>query len=91
MNIQDVMQGIHHQYGVSEMANYEIEKFVEGLIKQDRSERLILHNVGKRYSEDDMINAAKYGYEYRNDTSFPDKDFDSNCKNNAKQWLTTVK
>jgi len=48
MNIQDVMQGIHRQYGVSEMANYEIEKFVEGLIKKDRSEQLILHNVSNQ-------------------------------------------
>ena len=45
MNIQDEMQKIHHKYGVSEKANYEIEKFVEKLIEDDRSERLILHNV----------------------------------------------
>ncbi len=45
MNIQDEMQNIHHKYGVSEKANYEIEKFVEKLIEDDRAEQLILHNV----------------------------------------------
>jgi|TARA_R110000765_G_C18834450_1_gene597248 hypothetical protein len=50
MNIQDKMQEIHHKYGVSEKANYEIEKFVEKLIENDRAEQLILHNVSKRYA-----------------------------------------
>lgn len=45
MNIQDKMQDIHHKYGVSEKANYEIEKFVEKLIEKDRAEQLILHPV----------------------------------------------
>ena len=45
MNIQDEMQKIHHKYGVSEMANYEIEKFVEKLIEDDRAEQLKLHLV----------------------------------------------
>ena len=30
---------------------------------------------------------AKYGYEYRATTSFPDKNFDDNCKNNFLQHL----
>jgi len=45
MNIQDEIQKIHHKYGVSEKANYEIEKFVEKLIEDDRAEQLILHPV----------------------------------------------
>jgi AMMECR1 domain-containing protein len=49
MNIQDEMQKIHHKYGVSEKANYEIEKFVEKLIEDDRAEQLILHNVSKSF------------------------------------------
>lgn len=39
MNIQDEMQNIHHQYGVSEMANYKIEQFIEQLIKDDRAKQ----------------------------------------------------
>ena len=29
MNIQDELQKIHHQYGTSERANYEIEKLFD--------------------------------------------------------------
>ena len=48
MNIQDKMQEIHHKYGVTEKANYEIQLFVDDLIKKDRVEQLILHGVVKR-------------------------------------------
>jgi hypothetical protein len=48
MNIQDKMQEIHHKYGVSERANYEIQLFVEDLIKQDRAEQLNLSGVSHR-------------------------------------------
>jgi len=34
MNIQDEIQKIHHKYGVSEMANYRIEQFIESLIEE---------------------------------------------------------
>ena len=45
MNIQDKMQEIHHKYGVTEKANYEIQLFIEDLIEKDRAEQLILHGV----------------------------------------------
>lgn len=32
MNIQDEVQKIHHQYGVTEKANYEIEKLFDKAI-----------------------------------------------------------
>ena len=41
----------------------------------------------KLYTEKDMIESAKYGYEYRATTSFPDKNFEDNCKNNFLQHL----
>ena len=47
MNIQDKMQEIHHKFGVTEKANYEIQLFVDDLIKKDRAEQLILHGVSK--------------------------------------------
>ena len=47
MNIKDKMQEIHQKYGVSERANYEIQLFVEDLIKKDRAEQLILSAVVK--------------------------------------------
>jgi len=48
MNIQDKMQEIHHKYGVTEKANYEIQLFVDDLIKKDRAEQLILHGVSQQ-------------------------------------------
>jgi hypothetical protein len=36
MNIQDEVQKIHHQYGTSEMANYEIQKLFDK--QQERNE-----------------------------------------------------
>jgi hypothetical protein len=45
MNIQDEMQKIHHKFGVSEMANYKIEQFIENLIKEDRAKQLTLTDV----------------------------------------------
>ena len=45
MNIQDKMQEIHHKFGVTEKANYEIQLFVDDLIKKDRAEQLILSGV----------------------------------------------
>ena len=44
MNIQDELQKIHHKFGVSEMANYKIEQFIESLVEKDRAEQLILND-----------------------------------------------
>ena len=35
MNIQDEAQKIHHQYGTTEMANYQIEKLFDKKMKED--------------------------------------------------------
>ena len=51
MNIQDEIQKIHHKYGVSEMANYKIQQFVENLIETDRAEQLKLHIVSKSFAK----------------------------------------
>jgi len=45
----------------------------------------------KKYTKEDMIKAAKYGYDFHMTTSFPEKNFEDNCKNNTEQWLTTLK
>ena len=56
MNIQDKMQEIHHKFGVTEKANYEIQLFVDELIKKDRAEQLILHGVSTRsFNELEML------------------------------------
>lgn len=51
MNIQDEVQKIHHQYGTTEKANYEIQKLFD-------------EELNKKYSEEDMINFAFNTYHY---------------------------
>ena len=49
MNIQDELQAIHHKYGVSEKANYEIQKLFEKYAKeQTEVNKLALGDVSKR-------------------------------------------
>jgi hypothetical protein len=38
-----------------------------------------------------MLKASQYGYEYHQNTNFPDTSWEDNCKNNTRQWLTTLK
>ncbi len=45
MDIQTEVQKIHHQFGVSEKANYEIQKLFDKLILKDRAEQLRKHAV----------------------------------------------
>ena len=47
MNIQDKMQEIHHKYGVTEMANYKIQLFVEALLNKQK-EQLTLTDVSQQ-------------------------------------------
>jgi len=69
-----------------------IGKHIDELKAKLKQVKKLKDDVSKSfYCEQDMLNAAKYGYEYRDTTSFPEMDFDSNCKNNTIQWLTTVK
>ncbi len=45
----------------------------------------------RSYSEEDMINASKYGYNFHKTTQFPNQEFEDSCINNTKQWLTIFK
>ena len=45
MDIQTEVQKIHHQFGVSEKANYEIQKLFEKAIKEAATEALRIHDV----------------------------------------------
>lgn len=67
------------------------DKVIDAMIafkKLNQVQTLPIDIVSKRFSEQDMIDSAEYGYNYRDTTSFPDKNFEDNCKNNVKQWLT---
>ena len=58
MNIQDKMQEIHHKYGVTEKANYEIQLFVEALLKEQKKQ-LILSGVVKSLPIQDLPNCTR--------------------------------
>jgi hypothetical protein len=45
MDIQTEAQKIHHQFGVSEKANYEIQKLFDKAIKEAVTEALRVHDV----------------------------------------------
>lgn len=45
MDIQTEVQKIHHQYGVSEKANYEIQKLFDKAIKEAVTEALRIPDV----------------------------------------------
>ncbi len=41
----------------------------------------------KIYNGEDMVQASKYGYEFRATTAFPEHKFEDDCINNTKQWM----
>ena len=45
MDIQTEVQKIHHQFGVSEKANYEIQKIFDKAIKEAVTKALRIHDV----------------------------------------------
>lgn len=47
-------------------------------------------NAEKKYTEEDMLNASKYGYEFRDTTSFPEHKFEDSCIRNTKQWIYSL-
>ena len=78
-----------------------IERETKGLIEPNlRAAAKAFLNYGakwqqdqdkKKYSEEDMIEAAKYGYNFHKTTSFPNQEFEASCIRNTQQWLTTYK
>ena len=65
MDIQTEVQKIHHQFGVTEKANYEIQKLFDKLILEDRAEQLrlggvvgrseLLHKLLQHLSDEDEL------------------------------------
>ena len=49
-----------------------------------------ISKLNKEYTFDDMVQASKYGYEFRDTTSFPEHKFEDSCINNTKQWIHSL-
>jgi hypothetical protein len=58
MNIQDEVQKIHHQYGTSEMANYEIQKLFDKQQKRSYSEEEVF-NLLMEFSSRDINSSSR--------------------------------
>lgn len=43
------------------------------------------------FTLDQLISVGNYCYDYHKNTSFPEKSFEENCKNNLLQFLKIVK
>lgn len=41
----------------------------------------------KKWSDEDILKASKYGYTFRDTTSFPEQKFEDGCINNTKQYI----
>lgn len=53
-------------------------------------ENEFISEQNREYSAYDMVRAAKYGYEFRDTTSFPEHKFEDSCINNTKQWIESL-
>lgn len=74
MDIQTEVQKIHHQYGVSEKANYEIQKLFDKSIKEAVTEALRIHNVvgqSEQFSLADMKEAYEAGENNAGSYTYP--------------------
>jgi len=59
--------------------------------RQKKFSNIMEHNnIERFYTEEDMLAASKYGYEFRDTTSFPEHKFEDSCINNTKQWIHSL-
>ena len=73
----------------NEAIGYAIKYFDKEMVGFSLQNKCVTTIVGGNYTENEMIESAKYGYEYHATTSFPDKSFEDNCKNNFLQHLSS--
>lgn len=53
-------------------------------------ENEFLSDCNKEFTFYNMLQAVKYGYEFRDTTQFPEHKFENSCINNAKQWIHSL-
>jgi hypothetical protein len=73
----------------NEALGYAIKHFEEEMKEFTIANKIVMKIDSGIYNETDMIESAKYGYEYHATTSFPNKSFEDNCKNNFLQHLSS--
>jgi len=73
----------------NEALGYAIKHFEQEMKEFTIANKIVMKIDSGIYNETDMIESAKYGYEYHATTSFPKKSFEDNCKNNFLQHLSS--
>lgn len=65
-----------------------VADLIETLLTEYQALQLQQGGVSGSYSKEELISAAKYGYEFHKTTSFPKQTFEQCCKNNFLQHLS---
>ena len=72
-----------------------VDDWIESQEKKQQYRRIFIPEVGCQdeviYTEKDMIEASKYGYNFHKTTQFPNQEFEDSCIRNTQQWLTNYK
>jgi hypothetical protein len=63
--------------------------FIEFALKEC-SKQEIDFNSEKKYTIDDMVKIAEYGFNFRDTTQFPKHSFKDSCINNVRQYIKGV-
>ena len=79
------------QKRVEEICLYELQNLNGRESDEEIFKAGILAGLQNSYSEEDILKASQYGYEYHQNINFPNTSWEKNCKEDTKQWLTTLK
>ena len=84
--IREYFYKIHGSHIETDIAN------IIAIAEKHIALQLLQTDVSGSYNEEDLINSAKYGYEFHQNTSFPKQSFEQCCKNNFLQhlWATNI-
>lgn len=76
-------------YNVEEFILYEVQNDFKGFVNGYRKgfNKAIELNKDKMFTLDQMLDIAKYSYEFRANTQFPEHNFEDACINNTKQQI----
>jgi len=80
-NSRELIQEIKTQLEALKHKKYEHRSFKSGYL-------IGYFKSSKKYTYEDMLDAAKYGYDFHKTTSFPEQEFEDSCIRNTQQWLT---
>lgn len=85
-SLEEVAHKILVDYGIKSMGQslgvLEVKKLMVDIAKWQQK---------RSYSEEEIIEASKYGYNFHKTTQFPQQEFEDSCIRNTHQWLEQFK